>query len=108
MDSLHNITGMEFLELHSPTFNSTLLPPLSLLPLPPSSLSLSLSLSSLPLSPALSPRKLTLETMYWSVFEREEERENNGRQFVQLVQEQLTKPTAEVSPTLPPLPFPIA
>ena len=47
--------------------------------------------------PLTSPcRKLTLENLYWSEFEREEERENNGRQFVQLVQEQLTKPTAEV------------
>ena len=69
-------------------------------------LSLPLSLSpSLPLflTPPLSlpPRKLTLENLYWSVFESEEERENNGRQFVQLVQEQLTKPTAEVSPTPP-------
>jgi hypothetical protein len=41
--------------------------------------------------------KLTLENLYWSVFERAEERENNGRQFVQLVQEQLTKPTTEAT-----------
>ena len=38
-----------------------------------------------------------MENLYWSEFENEAERENNGRQFVQLVQEQLAKPAGEVS-----------
>jgi hypothetical protein len=42
--------------------------------------------------------KLTLEYLYWCVFQNEGEREDNGRQFVQLVQEQLSKPAIE--PTL--------
>ena len=37
-----------------------------------------------------------MENLYWCVFESNEERENNGRQFVQLVQEQLSRSTAEV------------
>ena len=41
-------------------------------------------------------RKLTLENLYWTVFESEAEREDNGRQFVQLMQEQLSKPATEV------------
>ena len=41
-------------------------------------------------------RQLTLENMHWSVFENEEEREDSGCHFVQLVQEQLSKPSREV------------
>lgn len=45
-------------------------------------------------------RKLTLENLYWYVFADEKEREDHGLQFVQLVQEQLSKPATEVSQTL--------
>ena len=41
-------------------------------------------------------RKLTLESLYWTAFDSEEERATHGRQFVQLVQEQLSKPVTEV------------
>lgn len=41
--------------------------------------------------------KLTLENLYWTVFESEAEREDNGRQFVQLMQEQLSKPATEAT-----------
>ena len=96
---------MECWELYSLTFNPTpsffhflfLSPHLSLFL---SVHTLSLSLPSLSPSPLCPNRKLTLENLYWSVFDRAEERENNGRQFVQLVQEQLSKPTTEVSPTI--------
>ena len=59
-------------------------------------------IKSSPLPPSLPPslpvcRKLTLETLYWSVFQNEAERNDNARQFVQLVQEQLSKPATEVS-----------
>ena len=37
--------------------------------------------------------KLTLQSLLWTVFDKEEEKEMVGRQFVQLVQEQLTKTT---------------
>lgn len=51
------------------------------------------------LSPCLS-RKLTLENLYWYVFADEKDREDHGLQFVQLVQEQLSKPATEVSLTI--------
>jgi len=40
-------------------------------------------------------RKLTLQSLSWTVFDKEAEKEAVGRQFVQLVQEQLTKPVGE-------------
>jgi len=39
--------------------------------------------------------KLTLQSLSWTVFDKEAEKEAVGRQFVQLVQEQLTKPVGE-------------
>ncbi len=81
-----------------PPLPSPSLPPPLPLSLPLSLLPPFLSPSLLPPSPplCLSLRKLTLENLYWTIFDNEEERANTGKQFVQLVQEQLAKPAAEV------------
>ncbi len=52
-----------------------------------------------------SPRKLTLEGLSWTVFDKDEDRDTAGRQFVQLIQDLLTKPVGEtaeasIQPTL--------
>ena len=77
---------------HPPTFTHYHHHPPTLAHSRPHPPTLTLPHSSLPTP----HRKLTLENLYWSVFESESEREDNGRQFVQLVQEQLSKPSAEV------------
>ncbi len=61
-------------------------------------------LPSFLLPPSL-PRKLTLEGLSWTVFDKDEEKETIGKQFVQLIHDLLTKPVGEtaevtVEPTL--------